>query len=145
MATFSGVLSAPLSVRSPSNGPKEQERRHKNRANDERIKQHAQREREAQLEHSSQRAGQHRGKRARHDDAATGDDAAGSHDGLAKPFQQSATSLFLEDASDQIDIVVFADGHEDYEQEQRQLPIESLECVASAQAQKTFVRPRLTK
>ena len=113
---------------------------HEQRANDERVQQHAERQREAQLHHRTQRATGHRDERAGHDDAATGDDTAGLEECLAQPGQRSAAALLLEYASDEVDVVVLADGDEDHEQEHGHFPVESLESVGIGPAEEQYGR-----
>ena len=63
-----------------------------------------------------------------------------------QPFDGAAAPLLLDHPGDQVDVVVLADGHQDDEQEQRQLPVQAAGTSRRRARQKSsLVTPMLTK
>ena len=100
------------------------EGRDQDRPDEERVEQDAQAQGEAELSEGGQAAGEHRAERAGHDQAARADDPAGVGDRPPGPLDRPVLLLLLDDAGHQEDVVVLADGHQDHEQEEADLPVE---------------------
>ena len=115
---------APAASRVPEAVDQDHEGRDQDRADEERVEQDAQAQREAQLAEGRQAAGEHRAERAGHDQAARADDPAGVGHGQPGPLDHAVLLLLLDHPRHQEDVVVLADGHQDHEQEEADLPVE---------------------
>ena len=88
------------------------------------VKENSERQSEAKLVHSDKRSGQQRGKRAGHNDAATGNDAASFLQRDRDALNSSMLHLFFADPRHEKNVVVLSDRDQDREEKCRDLPVE---------------------